>query len=148
MAGLTFQAKDFVMNVVSSVTGTTGSLECVFVEVAGMTAAAGDGPVFLAQRIFGVTIMVEGDVLPCSVCVAGLALFAIVPFVNVVLLVARGTLERCWSVPPIGMAVLAGDLVMLSKQGEFRLVVGKARSVLPLFLRMALLARVAQRLRV
>jgi hypothetical protein len=144
MAGLAFHAKDGVMDVVSSVAGAAVGLQFVLVEMAGMTAAAVHAPMLLAQGKFGITIMIEGDLFPRPVRMAGLAFLAIVSFMHVVFLVACVTSKWSGPVLPVEMASFAIDLFMLAEQREFRLVVVKEMGVLPLLLCMALFARSAQ----
>lgn len=144
MAGLAFHPKDGVMDVVSSVAGAAVGLQFVIVEMAGMTAAAGHAPMLLTQREFCIPIMIKDDLFPYAVRVAGLALLAVVSFMDVVLLMARVTDQWCGPVIPIGMASFAIDSFVLAEQREFRLVVVKERGALPLLLRMALFARSAQ----
>ena len=144
MAGLAFHPKDGVMDVVSSVAGATVGLQFVIVEMAGMTAAAGHAPMLLAQSKFGISIMIEGDLFPRPVGMAGLAFLAIVSFMHVVFLVARVTSQWSGPVLPVEMASFAIDLFMLAEQWEFRLVVVKEMGVLPLFFCVALFAGAAQ----
>ena len=115
VAGLAFHAKDGVMNVVSSVAGATVGLQFILVEMAGMTAAAGHIPMLLAQGKCGIPIMIESDLSPRTVRMAGLAFLAIVSFVHVVFLVARVTSKWRGPVLPIGMAFFAIDLFVLAE---------------------------------
>ena len=111
--------------------------------MARMTAAAGHAPMLLAQGEFGIPIMVEDDLFPHPVCMAGLAVLAIVSFVHVVLFVARVAGEWRGPVLPVGMASFAVDLFMLAEERKFRFVVVKEMRVLPLFLRVTLFAGTA-----
>lgn len=115
MAGLACHAKDGVMDVVSSVAGATVGLQFIIVEMAGMTAAAGHVPMLLTQGEFGIPIVIEGDLFPRPVRMAGLAFLTIVSFMHVVFLVARVTSKSSGPVLPVGMAFFASHFVMLAE---------------------------------
>lgn len=53
-----------------------------------MTAAAGHASVFLTQGKLGIPIMIEDNLFPRTIRMAGLAFFAVVPFMHVVFFVA------------------------------------------------------------
>ena len=74
-----------------------------------MTAAAGHAPMLLTQCKFSITIMIEGDLFPRPVRMAGLAFLAIVSFMHVIFLVARVTSKWRGPVLPVGMASFAID---------------------------------------
>lgn len=69
----------------------------------------------VTEDVFSVTVMIEGDFFPCSVCMAGLAFFAIVSFVHIVFFVACVADERGRPVLPVGMASFAIDFFVLAE---------------------------------
>ena len=115
MAGFAFHSKDGVMDVVFSMAGATVGLQFILVEMAGMTAAAGHAPMLLTQGEFGIPIMIEGDLFPRAVRMAGLAFLTVVSFMYIVFLVARVTSQWRGPVLPVGMASFAIDLFVFAE---------------------------------
>jgi len=76
------------MDVFFSVAGITGCRRFVLVEIemACVTTLAREAFVFVSQRVFGLTGVIEDDLFPMLVGMTGFALLTVVSFVCIVLL--------------------------------------------------------------
>lgn len=115
MAALTLGAKTSFVLVILPMARDAIGLQLVLVQVSLVTTDAFHFMVFAEQRVFGFLVVIEQDLFPFPICVAGFALGTKGTFVLVVLFMALVTLLRSVLIFFIGVATLALYVCMLAK---------------------------------
>jgi hypothetical protein len=142
VAGAAPLTKHPVMDVFPSVAGVTGCRRLVFVEVemAFVTALARKAFVFVSQRVFGLTVVIEDDLFPTLVGMTGFTSLTESPFVGIILLMTGVAIDRSRAIPLVTVTVFATCEDMSPSQTELRLVMIETVEVHPFLFRVAGLA--------